>query len=313
MQKRQTGLSEIRLRERRASLLVTLYALAGWVLYVSIWYIEALPKFGEEKTPRDRKFAKAVKGLPVVIGPIVILFIRRIVQLWYQRKGNAEEKTLQQLMKTRREKVEEIKKKTNYYTTRDLLQKYDETNGPEVAKTPVRQRGPVPGVSAPGQLATPQRQSQLNSQTPTARLDPRLTAFSPSYPIATPRKHWYDKVADAILGEDDSAFASPSSRYALICEKCFTHNGLVKESMWEDAQFVCPKCNHFNASARSKKQKRQAVSSSASPSTPVGISRISPSPASTSPSPPKLNPSTNDGGPDLPTVDDSESMEVDDR
>lgn len=71
VQKRQTGLSEIRLRERRASLLVTLYALAGWVLYVSIWYIEALPKFGEEKTPRDRKFAKAVKGLPVVIGPIV--------------------------------------------------------------------------------------------------------------------------------------------------------------------------------------------------------------------------------------------------
>jgi hypothetical protein len=26
------------------------------------------------------------------------------------------------------------------------------------------------------------------------------------------------------------------SRYALICEKCFSHNGLVKESMWEDAR-----------------------------------------------------------------------------
>lgn len=27
-----------------------------------------------------------------------------------------------------------------------------------------------------------------------------------------------------------------TSRYALICQKCFTHNGLVKEEMWEDAR-----------------------------------------------------------------------------
>ena len=50
------------------------------------------------------------------------------------------------------------------------------------------------------------------------------------------RKQWYDRLADAILGDEDPAPASPSSRYALICEKCFTHNGLVKESAWEDAR-----------------------------------------------------------------------------
>jgi hypothetical protein len=27
-----------------------------------------------------------------------------------------------------------------------------------------------------------------------------------------------------------------ASRYALICQKCFSHNGLVKEEMWEDAR-----------------------------------------------------------------------------
>jgi hypothetical protein len=27
-----------------------------------------------------------------------------------------------------------------------------------------------------------------------------------------------------------------ASRYALICQKCFNHNGLVKEDMWEDAR-----------------------------------------------------------------------------
>ena len=42
-------------------------------------------------------------------------------------------------MKKRRDKVEEIKKKTNYYSTRDLIQKYDESSP---AGTPLRQRFP---------------------------------------------------------------------------------------------------------------------------------------------------------------------------
>ncbi|GJJ15218.1 hypothetical protein Clacol_009494 [Clathrus columnatus] len=72
--------------------------------------------------------------------------------------------------------------------------------------------------------------------------------------LPPPKKQWYDKVADALLG-DDTATTGPqaSSRYALICEKCFTHNGLVKEDQWEDAQYLCPKCGHFNKSMRARK------------------------------------------------------------
>ncbi|TEB32138.1 hypothetical protein FA13DRAFT_1687368 [Coprinellus micaceus] len=316
VQKAQVKLSEIRLRERRSTLLVTAYTLAAWAAYASLWYMNVLPNLphaSERRTVRDVKVDRAVKFLPVVIGPIIVLFIRRIVQMWYQRKGNAEEKSLQQLMRLRREKVEEIKKKTNYYTTRDLLQKYDEA---APAETPLRHRNPglqglQGGVPQTPQFATPQ-QPQLrplsNSQTPAKPLDPRLTALSPPFPVQPPRKQWFDKVADAILGDDDSSFASPSSRYALICEKCFTHNGLVKEGMWEDAQYVCPKCGHFNASARAKKQKaRQSISS---PSTPAGISRMgSSSPPSTNSTPSRG--SGGDCGPDLPTVDSDVQMEVD--
>ena len=57
----------------------------------------------------------------------------------------------------------------------------------------------------------------------------------PATPQPPPRKQWYDKLADAILGDDD-ATGSPSSRYALICQKCFAHNGLVKESIWQDTR-----------------------------------------------------------------------------
>lgn len=155
------------------------------------------------------------------------------------------------------------------------------------------------------------------------------TAISPL--LAQPqRRQWYDRLADSILGDDDPNIASPSSRYALICEKCFTHNGLVKESMWEDArklfnnlfslikldrltfffgllfkEYVCPKCNHFNASKRSKRSRQQQITS---PNASATSSPSSPpvTPASITRQPSSLPQSPQES--DLPNVD---HMEVD--
>ncbi|KAG6895030.1 hypothetical protein C0992_003459 [Termitomyces sp. T32_za158] len=113
---------------------------------------------------------------------------------------------------------------------------------------------------------TPTPRSQSQPATP-------LPATSP------PQKQWYDKLADALLGDDDQIPNSSASRYALICEKCFAHNGLVKESMWADTgttymlslhqispdfdpEYICPKCNHFNRSPNSKKREKIIVPSS---------------------------------------------------
>ena len=69
IQKRQSRLSEIRLRERRTTLKVTLYTFAFWVVYVSLWYAQALPKFNRHRP--NTAFEKFVKGVPVLIGPIL--------------------------------------------------------------------------------------------------------------------------------------------------------------------------------------------------------------------------------------------------
>lgn len=49
------------------------------------------------------------------------------------------------------------------------------------------------------------------------------------------RRTMFDRIADALLG-DDELNTNPATRYALICQKCFTHNGLVKEDMLDDAR-----------------------------------------------------------------------------
>ncbi|KAI0266251.1 hypothetical protein BC834DRAFT_876236 [Gloeopeniophorella convolvens] len=283
IQKRETRLNEIRLRERRATLLVTLYTFAGWGVYVALWYAKLLPQMSKHRA--NSQVEKAIKGLPAIVGPIIILFTRRIVQFWYNRKGNAEEKSLEELKIERRNKVEEYKKKTNYYETRDLLERYED--GP--AKTPARPgNGLSPRIQPQVPLTPQQRQlaappnTPANPRTPISPGLQRQLAATPLQPLPPPRKLWYDKLADALLGDDESSVNPAASRYALICQKCFTHNGLAKEDMWEDAQYVCPKCGHFNPSARSQRKNPQPQSnrSPASPQTPARAGPRTPSRAS---------------------------------
>ena len=77
-----------------------------------------------------------------------------------------------------------------------------------------------------------QVRSYMYYSSPDAKWHPYCTGTP--QPIQPLRKQWYDKLADALLGDDESPANAAASRYALICEKCFNHNGLVKESMWED-------------------------------------------------------------------------------
>ncbi|KAJ7274578.1 hypothetical protein B0H12DRAFT_1089277 [Mycena haematopus] len=256
VQRRQTLLSEIRARERTASALVTLYALAAWLMYVGVWYFGFV---SGGRGGRTGGVERAVRALPVFVGPILILFIRRIVQVWYARKGNAEEKTLQALLKAQRAKVEEIKKKTNFYETRELLSRYDRDSG---GSAPPGGGGGGPGsVSSPN---TPQRQSGPGHGTPGRPngKGPRQSvigagaagAVQPPPPPQQPRgRGWFDALADVLVGPDDTPqIEKEKQKFALICQKCFAHNGLVPEGVWGDVQYTCPKCGHFNPSARSR-------------------------------------------------------------
>jgi len=59
------------------------------------------------------------------------------------------EKTLVTLRKQQREKIEEIKKKTNYYTTRNLLDRYDESASSPGTTPRQRQIAPQTPIKAP--------------------------------------------------------------------------------------------------------------------------------------------------------------------
>jgi hypothetical protein len=118
---------------------------------------------------------------------------------------------------------------------------------PSAANTPVRSPARPVVQTTPSGRQLPAHLAGLSVSRVVqggAAADHRAPA-SPPQPQAPPRKQWYDKVADAILGDDDSTSGASGavSRYALICQRCFAHNGLVKESVWEDTRTSLSRCS----------------------------------------------------------------------
>jgi hypothetical protein len=63
-------LSEIRLRERRSALLITLYGLGLWGVWAGLWWVGGLP-FGLLGWDRDGMEVRLVGAAGVGIGPIL--------------------------------------------------------------------------------------------------------------------------------------------------------------------------------------------------------------------------------------------------
>jgi hypothetical protein len=255
---KEQRLADIRERERNAAFSVTLYTLALWGAYVVMYVTGTLPRFlSGRRTATKDQIEAGLKILPLVCGPIFAVTTRRVVQWWFQRKGGAEEEALRKLRKEKRDKIEEFKKKNAYYETRSLLERYDVA--PSTPQSALRQRpqGPngIPSTQATPSNSRPQSVKPnhvIPNNSPNNPFGPGpQQARQPSPSIA--QRQWFDKLADAVLGDEPASADPAQTRYALICGNCFSHNGLVKEEQWEIMQYVCPKCGAFNPSPQAKR------------------------------------------------------------
>jgi len=227
------------------------YSMLAYVAYVAgYWYFVYMSI--EEEGWDFMKIA------PVFTGPFFIVIGYRFLALWYKRKETSEISQLEHLRAKQKLKVEELKKKTGYYTTKTLLDRYDSSkaqinqqNVPVRPGQPInpnlRQRN-VPNSQVP-EINGIDGDSRSNGAEPHVGDNaPRPNSYDPSSPnpITPLQRRWYDKLVDVIVGDDEQ-------KYALICQNCFTWNGLAYPADFEDVQYYCKKCNHFNPSRRSQR------------------------------------------------------------
>ncbi|GBB89485.1 hypothetical protein RclHR1_16190004 [Rhizophagus clarus] len=247
----EVRLREIRIRERSALIIWIVYSMLAYVAYVAgYWYFVYMSI--------DEEGWDFMKIAPVFTGPFFIVIGYRFLALWYKRKETNEISQLEHLRAKQKLKVEELKKKTGYYTTKTLLDRYDSSKGQinqqNVPVRPVQSIGPnlrqrnVPNSQVPeiNGINGDSRSNGIELNVGSNAPRPNSYDSSSPNPITPLQRRWYDKLVDVIVGDDEQ-------KYALICQNCFTWNGLAYPADFEDVQYYCKKCNHFNPSRRSQR------------------------------------------------------------
>ncbi|ORY96607.1 hypothetical protein BCR43DRAFT_439970 [Syncephalastrum racemosum] len=207
---------------------------------------------------------------PVFLIPFGIYSIRRFLKWFYTRKQNYEESNLKTLRAQQRLKVEELKKKTSYYTTKSLLERYD----PAAAEAARRQQQQKQQNEANRQHSDLRQRKQPQGRPMPTMPHQQRPSFPAPQPPRPQERQWYDKLVDALIGEE-----GPETKYALICKHCYAHNGLALPQEIQSIQYTCPNCKQFNGPRGVAKPSQQlTLSPTPEHSKPVRV----PSPSSSS-------------------------------
>ncbi|KAJ1961100.1 hypothetical protein IWQ62_003986 [Dispira parvispora] len=272
----QSQLAEIKVGEKKWSTVFLVYSLFAYAIYSLVFYFY----LNHQADPLQLWLYKAI---PVGLGPLFIYYTRKCIQLWYCRRQAWAETRIASLKEKQRVKVEELKKKTAYYTTKTLLERYDAPKAPVrtasgVSSAPtkrppvsspaaqLRQRMPGPGPLPPASVGRSPIPPFPGARTP-AVLDgkDRAGPSGNSPTVNRPVSHSATSTKPVVSKPMGPASMSlshrpwydklvdkivgeegPENRYALICRNCFAHNGLVLPQELQTTQYLCPKCGFFN-------------------------------------------------------------------
>ncbi|OMO91101.1 hypothetical protein COLO4_18634 [Corchorus olitorius] len=213
-----------------------------------------------------------------------------------------DQKTLERLRAERQEKIDELKEKTNYYTTQQLIQRYDPDPAAKAAAATVlaSKLGADSGlkvyVGDESKLNLPGGKSNDVEVVPSSGLRKRKQLHTRSSSAgSTPLVHSDDEAPHSAenerpqVSEHDQIVVNhhypqgpstydggwlariaallvgedPTQSYALICGNCHIHNGLARKEDFPYITYYCPHCHALNR----PKQLEEHVSGSSSPST----------------------------------------------
>ncbi|KAG0340027.1 hypothetical protein BG000_000819 [Podila horticola] len=273
IRKAEIRLSAITLREKRLLSLWLLYSILAWFGYIGVFGLYLHDELYDNTQNWALAFSIIVLGLPVIFTG------QAVISRWYKRKKSNEESELSILRADQRLKVEELKKKTAYYSTKTLLERYDPSSQRQGRPMSVGQDGKPLIMSQPGQR--PQQghpmgdsglrhrgavavgpgpmpgQGQGQGHGPMGSSVPHGHGASPRGPqLVLPQNQNQNQNYQQ---QHPLQPAERHCKYALICSKCFVHNGLVLPQEIDDIQFVCKSCNFLNPS---KKKIRLGMTSS---------------------------------------------------
>ncbi|XP_030890612.1 endoplasmic reticulum junction formation protein lunapark isoform X2 [Leptonychotes weddellii] len=185
--------------------------------------------------------------LPFFAFPLIIWSIRTVLIFFFSKRTERNNEALDDLKSQKKKILEEVMEKETYKTAKLILERFDPDSKkakefePPSAGAAVTAR-PGQGLHPPGP--------------PLAR------------PILPRERGALDRIVEYLVGD------GPQNRYALICQQCFSHNGMALKEEFEYIAFRCAYCFFLNPARKTRPQaprlpefsfeKRQAMESSSS-------------------------------------------------
>lgn len=227
---------------------------------------------------------RIVYSTPLLIFPILIIFLKRLVAWFFQRKINRNAVQLKKLRAEKKKILEQVTQKEVYNVACEILNRFGEgRSSHQLTATVAAHNQSLIG----SKLGTPQKlQPQQNLKagaTPTNQLRPAImpaptprtpinirsmppissSINTPSfgqYKIASPApivaRHQYGSTPFPIINQNQKGLFEkivdylindgPSSRYGMICKECYGHNGMVSQEEYEYSAFKCAFCQALN-------------------------------------------------------------------
>ncbi|KAM0265363.1 hypothetical protein ACHAQJ_000204 [Trichoderma viride] len=281
----QTRLEWTRLRSRKIKVLGTLYTSFAYLVCVIVLLLAVgYPNLGPWEWT-------GMAG-----GPVFIYTLRVVITSYYNFWIENLEAKLKGLQEERHNTIQKLKEATKYNSTMELIEKYGGPDGkpqiqlkeeapqqnismfperihiapPPTANIPRRDLSPASfaGSSRP---ATPLTQSiaSLDTTAESNTIGQNLlrpqSAQSQLHSIQQPppaaEPHWYDRIFDVLLGEDETA---AKNRIVLICRVCHLVNGQAPpgtKSLSELGMWKCMACGTPNGEMDEGKRIVRAVQS----------------------------------------------------
>ncbi|KAB5553520.1 hypothetical protein DKX38_010831 [Salix brachista] len=243
---------------------------------------------------------RAFRVLPVFLLPALSSLAYYAFVSFTRMCDHRDQKTLVRLQAERQEKIDELKEKTNYYSTQQLIQRYDPDPAAKAAAAsvlasklgadsglkvymedeskstlPTGKSNDVELVQASGLRNRKQVQARSSSAGSTL-----VHNSDEEMPLSVQREGLLTSEHNQLVVEHYTPQAytvydggwlariaallvgeDPTQSYALICGNCHMHNGLARKEDFPFITYYCPHCRALNQ----PKQLEEHVSGSSSP------------------------------------------------
>ncbi|XP_065787869.1 endoplasmic reticulum junction formation protein lunapark isoform X5 [Muntiacus reevesi] len=215
-------------------------------LIVYLWYLP------------DELTARLAMTLPFFAFPLIIWSIRTVLIFFFSKRTERNNEALDDLKSQKKKILEEVMEKETYKTAKLILERFD----------PDSKKAKEFEPPSAGATATPRPGQGLHPPGPPL-----------ARPILPRERGALDRIVEYLVGD------GPQNRYALICQQCFSHNGMALKEEFEYIAFRCAYCFFLNPARKTRPQaprlpefsfeKRQALEGSSTVGTLPSASIIS--------------------------------------